>query len=320
MAKSSILVLGAGVSGLSTGILLLKNGFKVTIWAKDLPPFTTSNKAAAVWYPFICGPLEKVPNWAKKSLEFFQKEVLKDIDHGCKTTIVTEFFTDKKEDPWWKAGVKSFRRISKKRLAKDYIDGYEIDGLVMDTDHYMDYLVRKFKKLGGKIIKKEVKNIKEALEKNKIVINCTGLGSRELFNDKSVYPVRGQIVKIKPNGFDYSVFEEEGPNSLAYIIPRLNDIVLGGTAQKNDWNLKEDPKDTKEILKKCAAIFPHFKNVEIMEVKVGLRPAREKIRIEPEKYDDKVVIHNYGHGGAGVTLSWGCAMDVLNIVQRITTV
>ncbi len=315
--KKSVLILGAGVSGLSTGILFLQEGYSVTIWAKDFPPSTTSNKAAAVWYPFICGPKEKVPTWAKTSLEYFESEILPIPESGCKRTTVVEIFNKVPDEPWWKEAVDSYRRIDKYKLPKHYIDGYQIEGLVMDTDVYMEYLVSEFKRLNGKMVKRTVKTLNEALERHSLVVNCTGLGSRELCNDETVYPVRGQIVKIKPNGFDYSLFEEEGPNSLAYIIPRLKDIVLGGTAQANDWNLEPDPKDTKEILQKCANILPQFKKVDILEVKVGLRPARPQIRLEAEKFGKKTVIHNYGHGGAGFTLSWGCAQNVLDIAEEL---
>ncbi len=315
--KKSVLILGAGVSGLSTGILFLQEGYSVTIWAKDFPPNTTSNKAAAVWYPFICGPLEKVPGWAKTSLEYFESEVLPIPESGCKRTTVVEIFNKVPDDPWWKEGVDSYRRIDKYKLPKYYIDGYQIEGLVMDTDVYMEYLVTEFKRLGGKMVKRTVKTLDEALERHPLVINCTGLGSRELCNDETVYPVRGQIVKIKPNGFDYSLFEEEGPNSLAYIIPRLKDIVIGGTAQDNNWSLEPDPKDTKDILRKCGNILPQFQKVDILEVRVGLRPARKEIRLEAEKFGKKTVIHNYGHGGAGFTLSWGCAQNVLEIAEEL---
>src|SRR5258705_2524815 len=243
MKHKKVLILGAGVSGLSTGVLLLQNDYKVTIWAKELPPYTTSNQAAAVWYPFICGPKEKATTWARDTIQHFKKEVPFSLS-GCKQTTVVEVFDKKAPEPWWKDSLDSYKTISKKKLPKNYIDGYEINGIVMDTDQYMEYLVETFKKLGGKIIKKEISDIKEAFNQYKLIVNCTGLGSRRLFGDSSVYPTRGQIVKIKPNGFDYSLFEQEGPNSLAYIIPRLKDIVLGGTAQDHNWSLDVDDNDT----------------------------------------------------------------------------
>ena len=315
--EREILVLGAGVSGLSTGILLLQKGYKVTIWEKDIPPYTTSNKAAAVWYPFICGPLDKATEWGRVTLDFFRSEILPVSVSGCRKTSVVEIFTGKKEDPWWSEGVDTYKRISKDKLPEGYKDGYEVEGVVMDTDVYMRYLVKTFISSGGQIWMKEVKDIREALYDNPLVVNCTGLGSRTLFHDKKVYPTRGQIVKIKPNGFDYSLFEEEGPNSLAYIIPRLNDIVLGGTAQKNNWSLEVSEQDTKEILQKCAAILPQFKKVEITDIGVGLRPTRDEVRLEVEKHGSSAVIHNYGHGGAGFTLSWGCAQNAVALVDSV---
>ncbi len=187
----------------------------------------------------------------------------------------------------------------------------------MDTSIYIDYLIELFKNLGGEIIQKEVNDIQEALEDYNIVINCTGLGSRKLFNDNSIYPVRGQVLRVKSNGFDKVIADNEGPNGLCYIIPRINDIVLGGTRQDNDWSLEVNPKDTEDILRKAANIYPQFKNAEVIEVKVGLRPARPEIRLEAEKFGDKTVIHNYGHGGSGFTLSWGCAQDVVGIVDKL---
>src|SRR5689334_14814930 len=113
--KKQVLILGAGVSGLSTGVLLLKNGFSVTIWAKELPPYTTSNQAAAVWYPFICGPKEKATKWARETINHFKNEVPFSVS-GCKKTTVVEVFDKKAPEPWWKESVDSYQRISKKKL------------------------------------------------------------------------------------------------------------------------------------------------------------------------------------------------------------
>jgi D-amino-acid oxidase len=315
--QQSILILGSGVSGLSTGILLLKKGYSVKIWAKDLPPNTTSNKAAAFWYPYLCNPKDKATRWAKATLEYLHSEIIKDEKSGCVVRSVTEVFDKKVGEPWWKDAVSSYRRPNIDELPEGYIDGYEVKGILMDTSIYMKYIEKMFRGLGGTIIQKTITDIQEPLQKHNIVINCTGLGSRELFNDKEVYPMRGQMVKIKPNGFDRVIADDEGHNSLAVIIPRINDIVLGGTAQKDNWSLEVDPKDTADILRKCAALDPKFKNVEIIEEYVGLRPARSEIRLEAEDYSGKTVIHNYGHGGAGFTLSWGCAQDVVAIVEKL---
>jgi D-amino-acid oxidase len=315
--KNKISVLGCGVSGLSTGILLLKKGYPVTIWAKDLPPNTTSNKAAAFWYPYLCNPKDKARKWAKDTLIYFRNEILKDSSSGCINRTTIEVFDEAVGDPWWKHAVNGYGKLTKEELPYGYKDGYKIEGMVIDTSIYMDYLLEMFKRLGGQLVQRKVKDIQEPSEEYEIVVNCTGLGSRDLFDDEKIYPVRGQTVKVKPNGSELVIADDEGHNGLAYIVPRINDIVLGGTAQVNNLNLEVDPEDTKEILRKCAAVRPEFKNVEIISESVGLRPVRDEIRLEPENLSGKLVIHNYGHGGAGFTLSWGCAQNVVEIIEKL---
>ncbi len=317
MSDKHILILGAGVSGLSTGVLLLKEGFNVHIWAKDLPPNTTSNIAAAFWYPYLCNPKDKATEWSGFTLRYLKQNALNDPNSGCITRSVTEVFDKKVGEPWWANAVESYSRPTQDKLPDGYIDAYQTEAILMDTTIYMDWLLSLYKQLGGTLEQKELKSVDEALAGNPIVINCTGLGSRELFNDERVYPVRGQVVLVKPNGFEEVIADDEGHNNLTVIIPRLNDIVLGGTAQPNNWSLEIDPKDTEDILRKAKLLSSAFNEVDVIGQKVGLRPARDEVRLELEKFGDKTVVHNYGHGGAGYTLSWGCANNVVQLVKEL---
>lgn len=314
--KNNILILGAGVSGLSTGILLLKADYKVHMWAKDLPPNTTSNVAGAFWYPYLAEPKDKVTKWCGTTLKYLEENTLTDPNSGCLKRTVYEYFDHKAEEPWWRSSVEVFRRLNRDELSDGYVDGFATEAILMDTSLYMPWLLSQYQQLGGTLEQKAVSKIEEALADHSVVINCTGLGARELLDDKEVYPVRGQIVKVKPNGFEIVVNDDEGPNGLSYIVPRVNDIILGGTHQDNDWNLEPDPKDTEDILRKAQNLAPIFKNAEITEIKVGLRPARSEIRLEAEQFGDKTVVHNYGHGGSGFTLAWGCASDVVKLVSE----
>jgi D-amino-acid oxidase len=316
MPSKPILVLGCGVSGLSTGIILLRAGHQVTIWARDLPPNTTSNQAAAIWFPYLAKPREKVDPWAKYSLAFFREHLVPDTSSGCAPTLVHDLYDKPVETPWWADAVDAYQRLEPGQLPSSYVDGFEIESVVIDTSIFMDYLLAWFRKLGGEIFQREIKDISEAMENNSVIINCTGLGSRTLFGDESVYPVRGQTVKVRPNGSKVAILDDEGPNGLAYIIPRSKDIVLGGTAQENDWELAPRAADRDEILRKAAAIDPRLEQVEILSEGVGLRPARPAVRLEAEHIGNGTVIHNYGHGGAGFTLSWGCANEVLALTPR----
>lgn len=318
MVKKEVLVIGAGISGLSTAILLLKEGYIVTIWAKELPPHTTSNKAAAVWYPYLCFPKEKASPWARATFEYIQSEFLLDSESGCMVKVMTKMFDTPQPDPWWQdAFPGTIERPSSDELPEGYVDAYRFQTIVIDTSIHMEYLLKKFTSLGGEIVQKEVTDIQQALKKYSIVVNCTGLGSRKLFDDDKIYPVRGQMIKIKSNGFDEVVVDDDGPHSLAAVIPRLHDSMLAGTAQVNNWNTEVDAKDSEEILKKIHYIAPELKNIEIISESVGLRPAREAVRLETEKFGEKTVVHNYGHGGSGFTLNWGCAHDVVAIIKKL---
>lgn len=314
-----MLILGCGVSGLSTGILLLEAGHPATIWAKDLPPNTTSNQAAALWFPYLANPRERVDPWAKYALDFFRRNLVPDSASGCALTEVHDIYDHKVAEPWWAAAVDGYDRLTADQLPAGYVDGFSVESVVIDTSVYMDYLVAWFQRLGGIIIQKEIQTIEEATRESNVVVNCAGMGSRQLFNDQSLIPVRGQTVKVKAKGFRTSILDDEGPNSLGYIIPRSNDIVLGGTAQENDWDLSIRPADRADILRKAGNLNSNFAQVEIVREGVGLRPVRTSVRLEKEECENATVIHNYGHGGAGFTLSWGCAREVVELVNGLPT-
>ena len=310
MPAKSVLVLGCGVSGLSSGIALLEAGHSVSIWARELPPHTTSNQAAALWFPYLAGPRERVDAWAARTLAYFQERLVGDPASGCRPTQVHDLYAHPVETPWWAGAVAGYRRLAAGELPAGYVDGFETESVVIDTSMYMDYLVAWFVRLGGQIVQREVHNIEEASAQGEFIVNCTGLGSRALFRDESVYPVRGQTVKVRPNGVTHSILDDEGPNGLGYIIPRSADIVLGGTAQENDWDLGIRETDQAEILRKAANLHLAFAEVQVLGAGVGLRPVRPEVRLEVEHIGKATVLHNYGHGGAGFTLSWGCAEEV----------
>jgi D-amino-acid oxidase len=312
----NVLVIGAGISGLSTGLLLLRHGYAVTIWAKDFPPNTTSDKAGAFWYPYLCEPKDKAAGWAKVTYDYLQAEMLPYPETGCIARRTTEILAADGGAPWWHDAYPSYKRPSKDVLPRGYTDGYMIDGILMDSSVYLPYLVKLFRQKGGILRRVTIAQLGEPLEYCRVVVNCTGLGARELCNDDQLYPIRGQMIRMRSNAFTQIVADDTGPNSLGLIVPRLHDILLGGTVQPNDWNTAVDPDDTATILKRCAAISPLFKHVDIIDQIVGLRPGRDAVRLEAEELPDKTIIHNYGHGGSGYTLSWGCAADVLELVKQ----
>ncbi|MGH2479208.1 MAG: FAD-dependent oxidoreductase [Ktedonobacteraceae bacterium] len=312
-----ILVIGCGVSGLTTGLCLLEAGYSTHIWARELPPHTTSNAAAAVWFPFKAYPLDKVTVWGRESWQKFQElQPLKESGVVMRTFI--EVLPTPAPDPWWVSAVPDFRHADQAELPTGYLDGYSCTTPVIDTGVYLDYLVREFTARNGQIVQRAVTHLAEAFAHAPIVVNCSGLGARELVGDTDIRPAKGQVVRIRPNGFQRVLVDETGQAGLTYIVPRLHDIVLGGTYEEGNERADIDPEVRQAILQRCARLAPEFRSVtaaDIISEGCGFRPVRSAVRVEAERLStDRLLLHNYGHGGAGITLSWGCAREVVELL------
>ena len=311
-----ISIIGAGVSGLSTGIRLLEAGHNVSIYTESISPHTVSDTAAAWWYPFLVEPLEKTNRW---SSETFNELVRLREEEGVSCITMRmgkEFLEEECQVPGWSDSIPHFRILDDEEIASGYAFGWEIEAPVIEMHIYMPWLMGRFEELGGEINIVKINSISEL--PGEVLVNCCGLGGKELCDDHSLEPVRGQIVYIKQDP-GFGRFDQR-PESLIYTIPRRDVTVLGGTAQRGDWDENIRDGDTEEILSKCESLWPELDRSKIVGVSVGLRPSRKEVRLEIERLPSgKRVIHNYGHGGAGVTLSWGCADEVARIVSSKMT-
>lgn len=313
--RERAIVLGAGVIGLTTAITLQEAGFNVTIWAKDFPPNTTSNKAGAFFYPNIDSNPEDVGDWMNTTA----KRLKNDARHPKSGVRTAKTWSVSKLDlvmPGFAKALGKARILTDDELPEGYKTGFEYNGIIIEAPSYMDYVLAKFESLGGKKVDKEVKNLHEATAEADVVINCTGLGARELVKDSELYPIRGQVLRIQPllRGDDRVIFEYRQPTM---VMGRSDGAIAGTTFQANNWDEEPNEKDTEEILRRTSSLLALFANPDVIEeIIVGLRPGRLEIRVEEEDIDGKTVIHNYGHGGAGFSLSWGCAREVLELVEK----
>jgi D-amino-acid oxidase len=306
----SCTVLGGGVSGLSTGIRLLEMGLEVRLVAERLSPETVSDTAAAWWYPFLVEPLIKTNRWSSESFVEFVRLMEEEGLEFITMRAGREYLKRPCRPPGWSESINHFRILEKSEIIEGYSFGWEIEAPVIEMSHYMPWLKSKFELLGGSIETRKISDFDE-LESD-LIVNCSGLGAREICHDEEVVPVRGQVVYIKQDpGFGRY---DQRPESLIYTIPRRDVTVLGGTAQKGDWTMEIREEDEEDILKKCESLWPELDRANIVGRAVGLRPSRTEVRLEKEHVGDKVVVHNYGHGGAGVTLSWGCADEVARLM------
>jgi D-amino-acid oxidase len=224
---------------------------------------------------------------------------------------------EKEADAWWKNALPAGRitQANPADLPENFPLGYILTVPMIETPIYLAYLFNRFQQAGGQLIHQKITNLSALSQGDKIVVNCAGLGARELVDDLSMYPIQGQIVKGKPQKEVRYIVAEftfgHARTELAYVFPRRDCVVLGGTAVKGAESITPDPQVSEGILARCQAISPQLGPIEIEHVAVGLRPGRPEIRLEREGN----IIHNYGHGGGGFTVSWGCAWEVKALVK-----
>ena len=317
-SKKQITVVGAGVIGLSSAIRLLQEGHSVNIVAREMTPDTTSDVAAAFWCPYRVGPHDRAMAWARHTYQVFAEQN-KDPDTGVHPSKQREIFKGPAEDPWYRELLQGYRRTSTEELPEGFVDGYEFDTYLVDTPVYMQYITAKVQALGARILETELQSLEELRNSCELIINCSGVWARQLVNDKAVYPIRGQVVVIaKLEDEAYPITTYDAGEFPAYIVPRKNDCLLGGTAQEENWDLEAHSEIAEGIRERCGVLNPTTTRQTVIKNKVGLRPGRKAVRLElDESMRDLPVIHNYGHGGSGFTLSWGCAEDVVSLVGQL---
>lgn len=307
---SRVIVVGAGVVGMSCAIRLQQAGHQVDVVARDLPLETTSSVAAAIWYPYRAFPYERVTAWSGATYVELER-LSKDQDTGIRMVEGTELHRRRTSDPWWRNAVPTLTRVS--AMPPPYVDGWTFRTPVVEMPLYLRWLTRVFAEGGGTLTRMALSALPDQGE---VVVNATGLGARLMAEDKSVMPVRGQVVYVEQFGLDRWWLDGDGPT---YVVPRSEDVVVGGTDEEGEWSRTPDPKVAAAILERAAVLVPEVARARLLRHKVGLRPARPQVRLEEEDVPTGTsrverIVHCYGHGGAGVTLSWGCADEVAELV------
>jgi len=309
MARQDVLVIGCGVIGLSSALELQRAGFRVTIAARALPPDTVSNVAAAIWSPYAVAPAERCDAWAQSSYGVF-RDLAREVSSGVILRSGVELYPHGCEAPELMRALPGARAARADELRPGYASGVVFDAPVIETSIYLPYLMRRFGGGGGVIEVAGFRSLDEALERAPIVVNCSGLGARELARDESMYAIRGQILRVERGEIEKFALDHDPSGGTTYVIPRSKDCVLGGTREERREDLRVDPRQSEDILRRCTNLVPALSRSKVLNAVVGLRPGRPVVRLEVEQRPRGRVIHNYGHGGAGVTLSWGCASEV----------
>jgi D-amino-acid oxidase len=317
-------VLGSGVVGLTTAITLAEAGLRVGVRTASPPAATTSAAAGAVWGPVTCGPADRTYEWARTGLAVF-RELESDPAAGVTTRPGREISRVPAQPPGWLNLVPDLEFLPEDELPPGFAAGWRYSAPVITMAVYLEYLRTRLERAGVKIEVNPITSLAELTRDARgtpVIVNCTGVAARTLVPDPAVHPIRGQVVVIANPGIeeftiDHSPSDDSasdhsgGPTAVTYLFPHRDTVLLGGTMDDGDEDTEPRPEVAERIIAACARIEPKVRQAPVLGHRVGLRPARPEVRLDAEPLDGgRVLWHNYGHGGAGVTLSWACAREI----------
>lgn len=317
---------------MTCALRLLEQERRVRILADRRTPDTTSNRAGAVFSPFRIEGHERAGQWTQRAYSVLSELAEREPAAGVAMTPLRELFFRRLDgDPWWAGFVRGYERQS--TVPAGYADSERAIVPRMNMQRYMPWLEARVLELGGEIACEHVTDLRSAFATGaQVVVNCSGLGAKALANDPAMTPMRGQILHVRSGMNIPECIVEDGIGArTTYVFPFEEYTVLGGTYERGETVEATSETELCGIIERCSAMLRACGHSgveglvrERLRDLAGLRPARvvggvdEAVRLETERIgDDQWVIHNYGHGRAGVTLSWGCAEDVAARVAEV---
>jgi D-amino-acid oxidase len=306
-------VLGAGVIGLVAAWRLTEAGHRVRVVAAEPPERTTSAVAAAFWYPFRAAPRDRITRWSAETYQ--ELAALTAVPGaGVRMRWGRELYREPTADPWWSSAVPGWERLGPQALPTGYSDGLGLTVPVVEMPRHLRWLSELLAGHGVSVVRQRVRRLDEL--HSPVIVNCTGLGARALVPDPSLTALRGQVVVVEQTGVTEWLLDQSDEKNVTYVVPREETIVLGGTTEEDVEDLAPDPATAADILDRCAALVPEVAGARVLAHRVGLRPARPAVRLDAQpRADGGTLVHCYGHGGAGVTLAYGCAREIVQLVD-----
>jgi D-amino-acid oxidase len=313
-----VLVIGAGVSGLTTAVWLAEAGAAVRVSAAAPPARTTSAAAGAIWGPHLVEAGGRAARWGAVTLARLL-DLTAEPAAAVRTLSGRQATRHQADPPDWVTGLAGFRLCARGELPPGFPAGWRFTAPVVTMPAYLAYLLARFREAGGRAEtgRHLFGSLAEAAGHTsaRVIVNCAGIGARRLVPDPELMPVRGQVVvAANPGITEFFIGLGDESSELTYLFPHGDIVVLGGTEGHGNWSLEPDPATAERILRDCAAIEPRLRAARVVAHRVGLRPVRPAVRLDAEQLaGGQTVVHNYGHGGAGVSLAWGCAADAAEL-------
>ena len=310
-------VVGAGIIGLTTALRLQQAGARVAVLTAEPSAETTSSVAAAVWYPTRTRFEPHVRDWAVRTYDEFARQAADGVPGVVMRPTWMLLRGEAQDVPWWASALPDLRTLHRDEVRAPFAGGWAFTVPSVEMSRYLPWLQQSLSAAGGTLIRRRIDALEQAGVWAPAVVNASGLGARALCGDIQVRPVRGQLVLVANPGLRMSVRDEDNADGYTYVHPRSTDIVLGGTFEIGEWDTTPSPATAAAILRRCTELLPELADAPVLGHQVGLRPWRHGgVRLEADPQPPgrvRRLVHNYGHGGAGVTLAWGCADDAADL-------
>ncbi|XP_023024937.1 D-amino acid oxidase 1 [Leptinotarsa decemlineata] len=329
MSDLKIAVVGAGVIGVTTALEIQNNirNAHVSIIADKLNEDTTSWVAAGLFRPgnSFAGPNREVTQkWINDSYHHWEN--IRDSSYGVEAGVAEiSGYIFSSEHPsivrnqYIEKLVPIYRRATEQELSLcpgQWKYGSFFSTIITQSTLYLPWAVSRFQSSGGELIQKHIDSLQSIGNEFDVIVNCTGLGAKYLCEDYKLVSIRGQVIKMQApwiKTFFYNDYD-------TYIIPGFDGLTLGGTRQYDSYNRNIDKNDGISIRERCMSLVPSLKGGKELKQMVGLRPHRDPVRVEKEilvSHGKSIkVVHNYGHGGYGISTAPGTAIYACQLVRE----
>ena len=308
-----VTVVGGGVMGLTSALSLARAGHVVRCVRDEPVGDTTSAVAGGLWFPYHVEPRARVLDWGRVTLERFTA-LARDPDSGVavREGVVVERGT---ADRWWTEAVPTWREARADELPPGASGGVMATVPLVTMPVFLPWLETRCIEAGVDLVGGWVRNLAEV--PGDVVVVAAGLRSGVLLDDHAGMPSRGQVALLANPGLTRWLVDDDHPDGMVYALPHPGWVVCGGTDVSGSWDTEPDRQVHEAILRRVREVVPELAGVQVLGARVGLRPVAPEVRLAASDVGGRPVVTCYGHGGAGVTLSWGCADEVVRRVGEV---